>query len=69
MTAMKKIYLDSRFIGEVPDGDDETVAAAAADLMRSKGLYEPPTLVQAMFLHAHAFAETSSYLYSNGIKK
>lgn len=68
MSELKKVYLNGLFVGEVPAAaDDETHIELAIALLKAKGLYEPTTLVQAMFRQAVSFATTASYLYKRDL--
>src|SRR5205085_1703236 len=65
---LRKIYLDGKLMGEVPQpGDTEQDQKLAIALLREKGLYQKPTREQAMFWHAVAFATTASYLYKRDL--
>jgi hypothetical protein len=65
MTINKQLYLDGELVGEYPAPDDPIKERElAVALLREKGLYQKPTLEQAIFRQAVSFSTTSSYLYS-----
>jgi hypothetical protein len=68
MEHSRKIYLNGKFVGEVPiTGDDTRDQNLAIQLLKDKGLYQETTLVQSMFRQAVSFATTASYLYKRDL--
>ena len=66
----KSVFLNGQLVGEVPvTGDYKSDAAAAAALIKAKGL-EPKqqSKERAMFLQAYAFASAAGVLYDRYIK-
>jgi hypothetical protein len=61
---MKSLKLDGVIVGEYLGSDDTQVdIEAARECLRSKGLYNPPSLVSAMFGQAAAFAYVANGTY------
>jgi len=68
MAKMKELYFDGKLVGEYLATDDrQQELESAKNLLREKGLYNPPTLEQAIFRQAVSFATTASYLYKRDL--
>lgn len=61
---LKTLELNNVIVGEYLGSDDEDEdIEAARDMLRAKGLYNPPSLISAMLGQADAFAYTANATY------
>ncbi len=68
MSATKELFYNGSFVTEYEStGDDHKDLALTLGILRERGLYQEINRERAMFNHAHAFATTSSYLYSKDL--
>ena len=66
----KTVLLNGIVVGEVMStGDTAQDAEAVRQFVRSKGLYEAPSLFQAIQSQAFAFANTSAHLYERDLRR
>lgn len=69
MCAMKKVYYNRSFIGEVEaTGDLDKDADVARNLLKERGIWRPHTEVEKMFGQAASFCNTAALLYEGGLK-
>ncbi len=68
MVEPRKLFVDGKFIGEVPNtGDTQKDVEAMSALMRAKGIHRTVTPDQAIFRQAVSFATTASYLFNKDL--
>lgn len=66
---MKTLELNGVIVGEYLGSDDpDQDIEAARDMLRAKGLYNPPSLLSAMVGQANSFAYTANRIYEQDLK-
>jgi hypothetical protein len=67
---LKSLKLNGVIVGDYMGSDDpDEDIEAARDVLRAKGIYEPPSVISAMLGQANAFAYTANRIYTDDIMK
>lgn len=68
MAETNRIFFNGEFMGTTPKtGDDALDIEATIQLLKDKGLYQPPSPVQTMFGQASSFADISARMFAQGL--